>query len=74
MGVYKAYIYIGFSDGTVVKHPPDNSGDMGSIPGSGRIPGVGNGNPLPYSCLEDFPWSGEPRGLQSIGSQKVIHD
>ena len=41
----------------VVKNPPANAGDsrnMGSIPGSGRSPGVGNGNPLQYSCLENF--------------------
>ena len=30
-----------------------NAADMGSIPGSGRSPGVGNGNPLQYSCLEN---------------------
>ena len=30
-----------------------NSADMGSIPGSGRYPGVRNGNPLQYSCLEN---------------------
>ena len=30
-----------------------NAGDPGSIPGSGRLPGEGNGNPLQYSCLED---------------------
>ena len=30
-----------------------NSGDMGSVPRSGRSPGEGNGNPLQYSCLED---------------------
>ena len=30
-----------------------NAGDKGSIPGSGRPPGVGNGNPLQYSCLEN---------------------
>ena len=30
-----------------------NAGDMGSIPGSGRSPGEGNGNPLQYSCLEN---------------------
>ena len=30
------------------------SGDLGSIPGSGRSPGEGNGNPLQYSCLENF--------------------
>ena len=35
----------------LVKNPPANAGDMGSIPGSGRSPGKGNGNPLLYSCL-----------------------
>ena len=41
----------------VVKNPPANAGDtgdVGSIPGSGRCPGVGNANPLQYSCLEKF--------------------
>ena len=40
----------------VVKNPPANAGDTrdaGSIPGSGRSPGVGNGNLLQYSCLEN---------------------
>ena len=40
----------------VVKNSPGNAGnvrDAGSIPGSGRSPGVGNGTPLQYSCLED---------------------
>ena len=39
-----------------VKNPPDNTGDtrdMGSIPGSGRSPGGGHGNPLQWSCLEN---------------------
>ena len=40
-----------FLGGSVVKNPPDNAGDMGSIPGSGRSPGGGNGNPLQYPCL-----------------------
>ena len=35
----------------MVKSPPANAGGMGSIPGSGRSPGGGNGNPLQYSCL-----------------------
>ena len=42
--------------GSVVKNPPASSGDgrdMGSISGSGRSPGEGNGNPLQYSCLEN---------------------
>ena len=36
----------------MVKNPPANAGDPGSIPGSGRSPGEGNDNPLQYSCLE----------------------
>ena len=36
-----------------VKNPPANAGDVGLIPGSGRCPEEGNGNPLQYSCLEN---------------------
>ena len=60
----------------VVKNPPANAGDIRDsslIPGWGRSPGGGNGNPLQYSCLEN-PGTGEPGGLQSIGSQRVQHD
>ena len=35
----------------MIKNQPANAGDMGSILGSGRSPGEGNGNPLQYSCL-----------------------
>ena len=35
----------------MVKNTPANSGDVGSVPGLGRPPGEGNGNPLQYSCL-----------------------
>ena len=38
-----------------VKNPPDNVGGAGSIPGSGRSPGEGSGDPLQYSCLEKNP-------------------
>ena len=41
----------GFPSGSVVKNPPANSGDVGSIPGSRRSPGEGNGNSFQYSCL-----------------------
>ena len=41
----------GFPGGSVVKNPPANAGDAGSIPGSGRSLEEGNGNPLQYSCL-----------------------
>ena len=60
----------------MVKNPTADSGDAedaGSIPGSGRSPGEGNGNPLQYSCLE-IPWAEEPGGLQSMGSQRAGHD
>ena len=42
--------HLGVSD---VKASASNVGDPGSIPGSGRSPGEGNGNPLQYSCLEN---------------------
>ena len=47
---------MGFPGGAVVKNLPANArdpGDAGSIPGLGRSPGVGNRNPLQYSCLEN---------------------
>ena len=40
-------------NGTVVKNLLANAGDVGLIPGSERLPGEGNGNPLQYSCLEN---------------------
>ena len=43
----------GFPGGSEVKASACNVGDLGSIPGSGRSPGEGNGNPLQYSCLEN---------------------
>ena len=43
----------GFPDGPDGKGPTYNAGDPGLIPGSGRSPGEGNGNPLQYSCLEN---------------------
>ena len=44
---------MGFPGGSEVKVSACNAGDPGSIPGSGRSPGEGNGNPLQYSCLEN---------------------
>ena len=61
----------------LVNNLPANAGDareVGSIPGSGRSPGVGNGNLLQYSCLENSmdreAWWATVHG----GSQKVGHD
>ena len=65
---------MGFQVALVVKNPPANAGDirdMGLIPGLGRSPGGGHGNPFQYS------WPGEAHGqrslagLQSMGSQRV---
>ena len=49
---------ISLSGGSEVKASACNAGDLGLIPGSGRSPGEGNGNPLQYSCLEN-PMDGE---------------
>ena len=63
---------LGGSDG---KESFCNAGDLGLIPGLGRSPGGGHGNPLQYSCLENSMDRGEEPGrLQSIGSQRVRHD
>ena len=43
----------GFPDGSDGKESACNAGDLGSIPGLGRSPGGGHGNPLHYSCLEN---------------------
>ena len=51
---------LGFPGGSDVKESTCNAGDLGSIPGSGKSPGGGLGNPLQYSCLEN------PRGQRSL--------
>ena len=55
-------------------NPPANARDVGSIPGSGRSPVEGKGNPLPYSWLKKIPWTEERGGLQSMGPERVRHD
>ena len=46
-------VFLGFPGGSEVKASACTAGDLGSIPGSGRSPGEGNGNQLQYSCLEN---------------------
>ena len=53
----------------MVKKPPANALDVGSIPGLGGYPGKGNGNTCQYSFWK-IPWTEEPDGLRSTGSQK----
>ena len=60
----------------VVKNPPGNAGDikdLGSIPGLGRSPGRGHGNPLTIFAWR-IPWTEELGGQQSIWSQRVRQD
>ena len=56
-----------------MKETTSNAGDPGLIPGSGRSPGEGNGNPLHYFAWE-IPWTEEPGGLQSLELQRIKHD
>ena len=67
----------------MVKNLPVNVGDMSSIPGSGRSPGEGNGNPLQYSCLGnpidkrrlvgDSPWGQESDMIYQLSNNIVIY-
>ena len=57
----------GSSDG---KDSACSVGDLGSIPGLGRSPGGGHGNPLQYSCLR-IPWTEESGRLQSTGYKEL---
>ena len=53
INIFKELKDVGFPGGLAVKNLPDNAGDTGLIPGSGRSPREGNGNPLQYTCLEN---------------------
>ena len=69
---------LGFSSGSVVKNLPDNLGDIGAvglIPGSGRSPGGGNGNPLQYSYLTNLMDRGaaySPHGCKESGMTEQL--
>ena len=59
--------------GSEVRASTGNAGDLGSIPGLGRSPGEGNGNPLQYSCLEN-PMEGRAWWATGHGVTNVGHD
>ena len=54
-------VFLGFPGGSDGKESACNPGDLGSVPGLGRFPGGGPGNPLQYSCLDNL------RGQRSLG-------
>ena len=62
---------MGFRAYLVSKESACNARDPGSIPGSGRSPGEGNGNPLQYSCLENpanrGAWQATVHGITRVG-------
>ena len=62
---------MGFPASSDGKESTCNAGDWDSIPGLGRFPGIGNGYPLHYSCLENSmdrgAWQGIVMGLQRVG-------
>ena len=58
----RAMIWVQLPDSSVVKDPPANAGDLGSILASERFPGKGNGNPLNLLAWE-IPWTEEPGRL-----------
>ena len=63
----------GFPGGSLVKNLPANAGDArdkSSIPGSRRSPGIGNGNPLRYSCLENSMGRGAWGGYSPWGHKE----
>ena len=62
-----------FPGGSEGKASAYNAGDPGSIPGLGRSPGEGNGNPLQYLAWK-IPWTEESGKLQFMGLQRVGHD
>ena len=64
---------VGFPGGAEVKASTCNVRDLGLIPGSGRSPGEGNGNPLQYSCLEN-PMDGGAWWATVHGVTRVGHD
>ena len=72
--------FVGFPDGSVVKNPLINAGGTegtGSIPGPGRSPRGGKGNPLQYSCLENpmdrEVWQATVHGVAKSQTQLSIH-
>ena len=70
---YPLPVFLGFSDGSEGKESACK-GDLGSGPELGRSPRGGHGQSTPVFLPGGSPWTEEPGGLQSMGSQRVRHN
>ena len=71
MHIVMVTLGLGFPGGSDSQESACNAGDLGSLPGLGRSPGEGNGNPLQYSCLENSVgrgawWAASPWVLKEL--------
>ena len=69
-------VMLGFPPSSVGKVSACNAGGLGSIPGSGRSPGEGNGSPLQYTCLENpmdrGAWQPTLHGIARVGHDLAL--
>ena len=69
--VHRSTNALGFPGGSEVKNPPAKAGDADLLPGLGRSPGEGSGNPFQYSCLENpmdkGDWQATVHGVTRVG-------
>ena len=67
-------VFLGFHGGSDSKKSACNVGDLGSVPELGRSPWRRAWQPTPVFLRGEYPWTEDPGGLQSTGSQRVEHD
>ena len=75
--IYNLSVYMGSPGSSVSEESACSAGDPGLIPGLGRSPGEGNGNPLQYSCLENpmdrGAWWAAVHGVTRVGHDLAVN-